>query len=139
MKMYTYLNFNGNCSEAVNFYAKVFNVEPKLLHFKDMPANPNQPLDDSMKDLVLHGELVVGGNVLKFSDAMPHQPVTIGDNFNITISSDNAEQVTTWFNQMAEGGTILMPLGKTFFSEMYGYVRDQFGVAWQVMVEKEGQ
>lgn len=136
MKMITYLKFNGNCSEAVEFYATVFNGQPKLLKFKDMPANPAQPLDDKMKELVLHGELVVSGSILKFSDAMPHQPVTMGDNFNITVSSEDAEQVSTWFNQLAEGGKIIMPLEKTFFSDLFGYVQDRFGIHWQVMVEK---
>lgn len=136
MKMYAYLNFNGNCKEAVDFYAKIFNVEPKTMYFKDMPADPNFPIQDAMKDLVLHAHLEVEGNFLKFSDAMPNAPVTIGDNFNITVSGTDIEKLTNWFNQLAEGGEIIMPLEKTFFSSLYGYVRDKFGIGWQVLYEE---
>ncbi len=135
MKIYAYLNFNGNCKEAVEFYGKVFNVEPKIMYFKDMPSDPTFPMNDALKDLVLHAHLEIDGNSLKFSDAMPNYPVTMGDNFNITISGTDTEKLVLWFNQLAEGGEVIMPLEKSFFSELYGYVRDKYGIGWQVLYE----
>jgi PhnB protein len=45
MSVDVYINFNGNCREAVEFYAKVFGTEkPQIMTFGEAPPNPEYPL-----------------------------------------------------------------------------------------------
>ena len=37
------------------------------------------------------------------------------------------------FDALAEGGQVVMPLGKTFYSPAFGMVADRFGVMWMVI------
>ena len=43
----------------------------------------------------------------------------------------------TRFNALAEGGTVRMPFGKTFFSNGFGMCVDKFGIPWMVNCPKE--
>jgi len=43
------------------------------------------------------------------------------------------DEVTRLFNELKEGGEVIMELGQAFFSELYGMVQDKFGVIWQIL------
>ena len=60
-------------------------------------------------------------------------PLTVGDNITPTISTSNKEEVTRLFNELKESGEVIMELGQAFFSELYGMVKDKFGVIWQIL------
>ncbi len=132
MVIQAYLNFNGNCKEAVEFYAQVFDSTPKMMTFGDMPESPDYPLTEDMKKLVMHANLDICGNQIMFSDVLPGHPFIPGNNINIALSSNDTAQLTAWFDKLAQGGQVVMPVGETFFSKLYGFVIDQFGIGWQV-------
>ena len=73
-----YLIFDGNTREAVHFYEKALGGKVMgIMTFGDMPADPNYPLTDDMKNRVMHAHLKVGEADLMFSDTyegMPYQP-----------------------------------------------------------------
>lgn len=73
-----YLFFDGNTREAVHFYEKALGGKVMgIMTYGDMPADPNHPLADDMKDRVMHAHLKVGDADLMFSDTyagMPYQP-----------------------------------------------------------------
>src|SRR5690606_15500688 len=49
------------------------------------------------------------------------------------LSCLSKEEVSKLWNQLTEGGMILMPLDTYEWSEHYGWVQDRFGVNWQIM------
>jgi PhnB protein len=57
----------------------------------------------------------------------------VGNNINPTISIESKEEVERIFNELKEGGEALMELQKTFFSELYGMIKDRFGIIWQIL------
>ncbi len=58
MSVDVYLTFNGNCREAVEFYAEAFEEEkPKIMTFGDSPPNPDYPMPEKAKHLVMHTRL----------------------------------------------------------------------------------
>lgn len=138
MAVQAYLFFNGNCREAVTFYSKVFGTEePRIMVFGDAPPNENFPMDEETKQRVMHTNLSIFGSLVMFSDAMPAQPVTIGDNFSLTITTGDEDALRKSFPLLAEGGTITQELTETFFSKCYGAVIDQFGISWQFTLQGE--
>ena len=138
MAVNAYLNFNGNCREALAFYADVFHTKlPKITTYGDQ-AN-GYPMPDAMKALVMHAEMRIMGDTVMFSDVPGDMPFTIGNNVRLTLISDDAEALQSAFAKMKAGGEVLMDLQPTFWSSLYGYVVDRFGVGWQISHETAKQ
>jgi len=133
MAINVYLNFNGNCREAVEFYADVFGTEqPQIMTYGQAPPDPNFALPDEAKDLVLHAKLNITGSTVMFSDVLPDMPLIIGNNISLVIGSNKMDELKSLFNKLKEDGTIIMELQETFWSKCYGNVTDKFGIGWQL-------
>ncbi|MFE7064988.1 VOC family protein [Sutcliffiella sp. NPDC057660] len=133
MSVDVYLVFNGNCREAVEFYAKVFKTEaPRIMTFGDSPPNPDYPLPEEAKELVMHTRLNIDGSNLMFSDTFPGQPFVAGNNITLALISKNMDDLKSWYEQLKDGGTVGMELQETFWSKLYGQVTDKFGIHWQI-------
>jgi PhnB protein len=139
MAVNAYLYFNGNCRQAVEFYAGIFGAEPKIMTYGDTPPNPEFPVSDEMKSLVLHAQLSVTGSDVMFSDVSPGTPYAPGNNISLTISSGDMDGLKTMFTKLKEGGTVQMELQETFWSKCYGSVTDKFGINWQLSLDNSGQ
>lgn len=127
-----YLNFNGNCREAVEYYAQVFGTEkPKIMTFGEVPPNPEYPLPEEAKNLVMHTRLNIFGSNVMFSDVFPGMPFVVGNNISLSIVIDDMEALQSAFNKLSEEGTVGMELQETFWSKCYGNLTDKFGVEWQ--------
>jgi PhnB protein len=131
-----YLTFNGNCEEAFNFYKSVFGGEfPYLGRFNEMPADVGVSLSAEAGNKIMHVSLPISKETLLMgSDTGGEwaQSFRQGNNFSISVSADTKEEVEKIFNALAAGGTVTMPLGKTFWSESYGMLTDKFGINWMV-------
>lgn len=128
-----YLNFNGNCREAVEFYANVFGTEqPQIMTFGDTPPDPNFTLPEEAKNLVMHARLTINGSTVMFSDVFPGMPFVVGNNISLTIGSKNIEEIKSLFHKLKEGGKVGMELQETFWSKCYGNLTDKFGIGWQL-------
>lgn len=133
-----YINFNGNCREAVEFYAKVFGAEKsQIMTFEEMPPNPQLTLPQEAKELILHTELNISGSRIMFSDVFPGMPFTAGNNISLTVVSKDIEEVKSIFSKLKEGGTVGMDLQETFWSKCYGTLTDKFGIPWQISYESQ--
>lgn len=132
MAVEVYLNFNGNCREAVAFYEGVFNTDKaEIMTFGETPQNPDYPLPEEAKDLVMHTRLIVFGSRIMFSDTFPGMPFSTGNNVTLAVVSDDEEQMRQAFDKLKEGGNVRMELQETFWSKCYGSLTDKFGVEWQ--------
>lgn len=138
MSLGVYINFNGNCREAVEFYADVFGTEkPKFMTFGDVPPNPEFPHREEIKNLIMHTVLMIHGSAIMFSDISPEFPFQAGDNISLVLSMDNMDEMRTLFQRLKEGGEVEMELQETFWSKLYGYVRDKYGIWWQLSYSGE--
>ena len=129
-----YLSFNGNCEEAFNFYKSVFGGEfPYVGRFKEMPAEYKVP--EAEKEKIMHISLPISKETsLMGSDSSESfgHPSTAGDNFSISINADNEDEAKRFFNELSSGGTVKMPLEKTFWGSLFGMFIDKFGINWMV-------
>ena len=133
MAVDVYINFNGNCREAVDFYAQVFGTEkPRIMTFGDTPPDPKFVLPEEAKKLVMHSQLNINGSNVMFSDVFPGMPFVVGNNISVSIVSKNMDEIKLLFSKLKEGGTVGMDLQETFWSKCYGNLTDKFGIPWQL-------
>ncbi len=128
-----YLNFNGDCEEAMKFYQGIFGGELTISRFGDF-ASAEMPVDDDYKNKVMHASL--DNNTLSFmaSDGAPGSEVQFGNSVNMSISGTNEIELTDFFNELSEGGAITMPLAKQMWGDMFGMVDDMFGIHWMINI-----
>ena len=129
-----YLIFNGNCESAFGFYQSVFGGEVSKMRFKDAPPEACQPGQvETEGDKIMHISLPVGEGLLMGSDCpASFGEVVTGTNFNISITVPSEEEANRVFNGLAAGGTVTMPMGKTFWGSYFGMATDKFGIQWMV-------
>lgn len=132
MAIQAYINFNGNCREAVEFYAGIFGTgDPQIMTFGEMSPDPEFVLPEESKKLVMHTQLNISGSNVMFSDVFPGMPFVKGSNISLAIVSENIDEVKHLFNKLKEGGAVNMDLQETFWSKYYGSLTDKFGIGWQ--------
>ena len=132
MQVQPYLFFDGRCEEALAFYGKALGASvTMMMRFKDSPDPAACGPVDSNK--VMHAQFTLGETTVLASDGRcENKPKFEGFSLSLTVS--NVAEATKYFNALAEGGKVQMPLAKTFFSPQFGMVADRFGVAWMVYV-----
>lgn len=140
----TYLNFNGNCEEAFNFYKSVLGGDFGYVgRFKDMPPQEGaEPLSAEEGNKVMHVSLPISKETnLMGSDTPGHWADRFkqGNNFSVSLAVDSKEEAERLFNGLSAGGDVHMPLTKTFWSEAFGMFTDKFGINWMVSYENRPQ
>ena len=132
MALQVFVGFNGNCREAVEFYAKVFKTgAPKFMTYGEMPPDPEMVLDDKEKNLIMYTDLNFHDTTVMFCDFPPGTPFIGGNNISLTIVTKDAEEIKRLFHALSAGGEVDMELAETFWSNLYGMATDKFGIHWQ--------
>ena len=134
----TYLIFNGNCRQAMEFYRKCVGGELQLMTYADMPGGCAE-LPKEAKDWIMHAKLSTGRMVLMASDTRPGMPVQQGNNFFISISCDSVQEAEKLFKSLGEKGEVTMPLQETFWALRFAMLTDQFGIKWMLNLDKPGK
>jgi PhnB protein len=135
MNIEPYLNFDGRCEEAIEFYRRALGAEVEMMmRNSDSP----EPCDPSMvppgsENKVLHASLRIDGKRIMASDGYcSGKPKFDGISLAITVPDEaKADKV---FAALGDGGKVQMPLTKTFFSPKFGMLADRFGVSWMIYV-----
>lgn len=128
--MHPHLTFDGNCAEAFEFYAKLFDGKIEMMTtFADRSEKLEIPSEWGTK--ILHAELRFNNSLLMGSDAFPgsYKPP---QGLSLALLFNEISPTERVFNALAEGGEITMDLQKTFWAERFGVVTDRFGTPWQL-------
>jgi PhnB protein len=131
-----YLFFNGRCEEAIEFYRAAVGAEVLfLMRFKDSPEPAAQPgmLPPGSENKVMHSTLRIGASTVMASDGRCQGEASFAG-FSLSFTAPDAAEADRAFAALAEGGKVLMPLSKTFWSPKFGMLSDQFGVGWMITV-----
>jgi PhnB protein len=135
MHIEPYLFFNGRCEEAIAFYQRALGAEVLMLMRNNEAPEPAPPglLPAGSENKVMHATLRIGASHIMCSDGRcDGKPVFNG--FSLSIGAANEAEADRLFAALADGGTVQMPLAKTFWSPKFGMVTDRFGVGWMVSV-----
>jgi PhnB protein len=126
-----YLNFRDNAREAMQFYQSVFGGKLDLSTFKDLNASE----DPSEANKIMHSVLETdNGMALMASDTPNRMEYSVGSNFSLSLSGDNQAELTGYFEKLAVGGNVSMPLEKAAWGDTFGMCTDKFGVSWLVNI-----
>ena len=130
MQVNPYLFYNGNCAEALKYYQKVLGARIEaMLPYSDGPAE--MKVAPEHKDRIMHARITIDGEVLMASDAYPGN-FTKPQGFAVSLQVEQPADAERRFKALADGGSITMPFGKTFFSKGFGTCVDKFGTPWMV-------
>ena len=131
-KLNPYISFEGNAREAMEFYKTVFGGKLDLSTFGEAGMT-----DHGVKpDQIMHASLIAdNGITLMASDtATGMREYVAGTNMSVSLSGDNQEELTGYYNQLADGGKVEQPLTKAPWGDMFGMCIDKFGVFWMVNI-----
>ncbi len=131
----SYLFFNGNCEEAVEFYRKVIGAEVEMmLRFKESPEpHPPGMVPPGFENKIMHCSFRIGETTVMASDGCSSDKPKF-EGFSLSLTVPNKAEADRAFAALAEGGQVQMPLAKTFWSPCFGMVVDRFGVGWMISV-----
>ena len=133
MQVQPYLFFDGRAEEAIEFYKKNLGAEVgMMMRWKDSP-------DKSMctpgnENKVMHASMTIGETRVMASDGRNTGNPKF-DGFALSIGAKDEAEADRIFGALSAGGSVTMPMSKTFFSPRFGMCADKFGVHWMVIVE----
>jgi len=134
VKLYTYLNYGGNCRDAFEFYAQHLGGKITMLttHGEQPGANNVPP---EWRNAVLHARIELGDTTVLGADIPPDrfQPMRSAYLSLLVDSAADAERI---YALLTDGGQIFMPMAETFFASRFAMLRDRFGTSWMLLHER---
>ena len=134
MKLFTYLNYGGNCAQAFRFYEEQLGGKITMMMTQgELPGATNVP-PERQKD-ILHARITLGDTELLASDvpAERFQPMRSA---YLSLSVDSIEEAERIHAVLSDGGEIFMPMEETFFAFRFSMLRDKFGTSWMIIHER---
>lgn len=134
MKIKSYLSFNGNAEEALNFYAEVFNGTVGEIYrygeYQDMKS-PGE-----YKNKIIHSCLAFNGCTISVADTIPGTKADFGClGHTITVFCDTEQQLKEIYAKLSTNGQIKCELCQPSYAKLYAEVVDKFGVLWALIIE----
>ena len=130
--------FDGNAEEAVDFYVSAF-PDSKINATDYYPNTQEDGLADFQLDLageVLSIDFILGQQPFVAINAGPefqfNPSISFMVNFDPSTDEGAREHLDELWYKLIDGGEALMPLQAYPFSKRYGWVKDHFGLTWQL-------
>jgi len=121
-----YLNFSGNCGEAMNFYKDCLKGQLTVQTYGEVGMD----VPENLKGGILHSELRADDLVLQASDGRPGETVKFGDNVTLALNFTDVQEQQHVFDALGQDGHIDQSLQDTFWGARFGMLTDKFGVHW---------
>ncbi len=139
-----YLNFDGNCGEAFNFYKSIFGGEFQYIgRYKDMPTQEGlKKMDPKEAEKIMHVSLPISSESILMGCDMAGEWASgfnKGNNFSVSINTDSKAEADSLFSGLSSGGQVKMPMNKTFWGAYFRVFTDKFGISWTVSFDEQPQ
>jgi PhnB protein len=134
MRIEPHVCFEGRCAEAIEFYRKALGAEVNMMmKFGDMPGKDECPgaVPPGTEDKIMHANVRIGTTNVLMSDGRCQGPAEF-KGIQLAVQVDTVAQAEKLFAALSDGGKVIMPLDKTFWSPGFGMTYDKFGVEWMV-------
>ena len=126
-----YLIFRDTARDAMHFYQSVFGGELTLSTFAELHASD----DPAEQDKIMHSMLVTdNGLTLMGADTPNSMEFTRGTNYSVSLSGDDEAELRGYWDKLADGATVTMPLNVAPWGDTFGMCVDKFGVSWLVNI-----
>ena len=133
MQIEPYLTFNGNCEQALEFYAQCLGGKVQFMQrYGESPMAGKGP-----DEKIMHTSIKIGNSVIMACDNVfeDQNPTTVGNNISLAIGGSDVKAAETTFEKLSDGGTVTMPMQETFWAERFGMLVDKFGINWMFNFE----
>ena len=126
-----YLNFRDSTRQAMEFYHSIFGGKLSISTFKDFGAAQSP----SEENLIMHSQIDTDkGTLFMAADTPSSYPYSQGTDMYMSLSGDDAAELTGYFEKLAVGGTVEQPLMAAPWGDTFGMLRDKYGVKWMVNI-----
>ena len=123
----TFLTFqNADAEEAMNFYVSLFE-NSKVNSIKRWGAESPAP-----EGTIMVATFELSGSQFACSDTYIKHEWDFTPAVSVWVECKSDEEIENLLKELAEGGSVLMPLGNYGFSSKFAFVQDRFGVSWQL-------
>lgn len=129
-KLNPYLNFNGQCREALTFYQECFEGDLEFQKVAESPMAAKMPSEKG--PLILHGALSKDGHTLLMGSDMIGNALHAGNSIMLCVNCSSDQEINTIFNRLSAGGQVKTPLHQSFWGATYGELKDRFGMDWML-------
>ena len=130
MQLNPYLSFKGDCEAAFKFYEQCLDAQlGPLFRYAGSPMEAQAPAD--WADKIMHGSVTVGGQVLMGADIAPEQ-YEEPKGFSLSLQMSDTAEAERIFQELSQGGRVVLPLEQTFWAARFGMLVDRFGIPWLI-------
>lgn len=134
MKLYTYLNYGGNCREAFEFYQEHLGGKiTMMMKHSELPP-PQKPIP-GWEDRIVHARMELGDTLLLGADIPPERFKPLRSAY-LTLVVDTSDEAERIYKLFANPGEIFVPMEENFYAYRFAMVSDRFGTSWMLMHEK---
>jgi PhnB protein len=131
IRLNPYLNFTDNAREAMEFYRSVFGGNLEMNTFKEYNASPDPSEDEKIMHSMLEAD---NGIVFMAADTPSNMEYKAGTNYSMSLSGDDEAELAGYYEKLAAGGTVIMPLETAPWGDKFGMVTDKYGIQWLVNI-----
>jgi predicted 3-demethylubiquinone-9 3-methyltransferase (glyoxalase superfamily) len=130
-KVTTFLMFEGDAEEAMNFYISLFD-DSEIIAIERFGPEGHGP-----EGTVYHARFTLAGRLFMAFDSPAPHPFTFTPSISLFVTCETEEELERLYAALSEDGEVMMPLNDYGFSRRYGWVSDRFGVSWQLNLPHE--
>jgi PhnB protein len=130
-----YLTFDGNCREAMTFYAACLGGELTFQTIGESPLTDKMP--PQMKDCILHSSLIKGPLLIMGTDCVPGPGLTRGNSVSLALNCSSEAEIKGYYAKLSAEGKATHPLEETFWGALFGALTDRFGNHWILNYTKD--
>ena len=117
----------GKAEEAINFYTSIF-PNSEVQNIERWKAGEPGGNEAWVKQALF---TIAGQEYMASENSMDHK-FTFTPAISIYVSCENEEEISSFYEKLSEGGSVMMPLDNYGFSKKFGWVGDKYGVSWQL-------
>ncbi|AHK34717.1 PhnB family protein [Rhodococcus opacus PD630] len=125
-----YISFDGNARQAMEFYKEVFGGTLALNTFGEYGAPEGEGADKIMHAMLESDN----GYTLMGADTPPGMEHNPGTNIAVSLSGDDGDELRGYWAELADGGSVSVPLEKQMWGDEFGACTDKFGISWMVNI-----
>ncbi|MGW8557323.1 VOC family protein [Streptomyces tubercidicus] len=130
-----YISFSGEAKQAMEFYKEVLGGDLAVHTY----GNFGSETPPGYADKIMHSQLeTAGGFTLMGADNPPGTEHKPGNNFAVSLSGDDSNELRGYWDKLSAGGTVSVPLEKQMWGDVFGMCTDKFGITWMVNISEQG-
>ncbi|WP_290711162.1 VOC family protein [Flavihumibacter sp. CACIAM 22H1] len=126
--MITYLSFNGNCRQAMQFYQDCLGGELVWQTIGETPVAKKLPL--ALRDYILNASLMKDDWILMGTDMVADEGLIRGNTVSILLECHSEEEMRRCFTNLVRNGQCTQAIERTYWGALFGGLTDQYGNQW---------